>query len=79
MATPPGDFREGAREQREAAEERGAPETGAGALPADADAPEFSRGEPLDDPQPSAPRKDELESAEDQEDKRDTESPDAQI
>jgi hypothetical protein len=40
------------------------PEDREGALPADADSPEFSHGEPLDDPQPSARRRAELDTEE---------------
>lgn len=59
-----GDFRKGARDVREEALEREVPESREGAQPADADSPEFSRGQPLDDPQPSAPRREDLESEE---------------
>ncbi|HWD65002.1 MAG TPA: hypothetical protein VG405_07485 [Solirubrobacteraceae bacterium] len=44
--------------------ERDVPEQREGAEPADADSPEFSRGQPLDDPQPSARRREELEDEE---------------
>lgn len=60
-----GDFRREPREVRESAGERDVPEPREGAEPADADSPEFSRGQPLDDPQPSAPRRQELEDEED--------------
>jgi hypothetical protein len=58
----PADFRRGARDVREGGESRDAPERRDGALPADQESPEFSRGEPLDDPQPSARRREDLES-----------------
>lgn len=60
----PGDFRSDAREVREEAMERAVPEQREGAEPADADSPEFSRGQPLDDPQPSARRREDLEGEE---------------
>jgi hypothetical protein len=56
------DFRHDPRKAREAAGERGVPEERAGAEPADADSPEFSHGEPLDEPQPSTRRRHELDS-----------------
>lgn len=58
----PGDFRKDPRDVREQALERDVPEQREGAEPADADSPEFSRGQPLDDPQPSAPERDDLEN-----------------
>jgi len=66
----PADFRRAPRAAREAAAGRGVPEEREGARPADADSPEFSRGEPLDDPQPSARRRPEL----DREDSRSTDA-----
>jgi hypothetical protein len=72
---PVADFRIGARDVREAANERGVPETREGAGPADADSPEFSRGEPNDDPQPSARRRPELESQESRTDDADARKP----
>lgn len=61
----PGDFRIAARVVRPQGDERGVPESRSGAQPADAHAPEFSRGIPLDDPQPSARWRPELSSEED--------------
>lgn len=61
-----GDFRRDPREAREEASERDVPEQREGAEPADADSPEFSRGQPLDDPQPSAREREDLESEEDE-------------
>lgn len=60
------DFRQDPRDVREEAMKRDVPEDSEGAEPADADSPEFSRGAPLDDPQPSAPEREELESEEDE-------------
>lgn len=68
------DFRRGARDGREAASERGVPESRPGGEPADADSPEFSRGQPLDDPQPSSPERPELETKEDESDAADVRS-----
>jgi hypothetical protein len=63
----PGDFRRDPRAGREAAgAERETPEERPGAEPADADSPEFSRGQPLDDPQPSARERPELLTEEDE-------------
>jgi hypothetical protein len=59
------DFRDDPRAEREQANERGVPENRNGAAPADAESPEFSRGQPLGDPQPSARRREELETDED--------------
>lgn len=65
--TEPGDFRRDPRMGREAAgAERDVPEHREGAEPADADSPEFSRGQPLGDPQPSARRRDEFLTEEDE-------------
>jgi hypothetical protein len=61
-----GDFRRDPRDAREQAGERDVPEQREGAEPADADSPEFSRGQPLDDPQPSTREREELESEEDE-------------
>lgn len=72
---PPGDFRAGPRDVREEANERAVPEERPGAQPADADSPEFSRGQPLDDPQPSARERPELESDEARSDKADARKP----
>lgn len=61
-----GDFRKDPRDVREQALERDVPEEREGAGPADADSPEFSRGQPLDDPQPSAREREEPESEEEE-------------
>lgn len=54
-----GEFRARPRAVRKKAEDRNTPEPQTGAGPADQESPEFSRGQPLDDPQPSArPRPD---------------------
>jgi hypothetical protein len=60
----PGDFRRSPRQDRDSAHARAVPEERDGALPADAETPEFSRGERLDDPQPSARRRPELDTQE---------------
>jgi hypothetical protein len=60
-----GDFRRDPRDAREQAAERDVPERREGAEPADDDSPEFSRGQPLDDPQPSAREREELQSGQD--------------
>lgn len=57
-----GDFRKDARDVREQSAERDVPERSEGAEPADADSPEFSRGKALDDPQPSAREREQLET-----------------
>jgi hypothetical protein len=61
-----GDFRRGPRDAREAAADRDVPESRSGAEPADDESPEFSRGQPLDDPQPSSRERPELETEEDE-------------
>jgi hypothetical protein len=60
----PAEFRNDPREVRDQSKERAVPESRGGAEPADADSPEFSRGIPLDDPQPSARYREELEGEE---------------
>jgi hypothetical protein len=54
--------------------ERRGPEEHPGAAPGDDETPEHSRGSVLDDPQPSAPRKPELESDRDRTDDGDVNS-----
>jgi hypothetical protein len=72
--TSAGDFREEPRDVREQALERDVPEQQPGAEPADADSPEFSRGHPLDEPQPSARRREDLEGEEAETDDADVRS-----
>jgi hypothetical protein len=64
----PSDFRSDPRSRREEAERREVPESGSGAAPADSGSPELSHGQPLDQPQPSAPPQPEPERPEDGQD-----------
>lgn len=50
----PAEFRTSSRAEENRALDRDVPEARPGADPADTDSPEFSRGQQLDDPQPSA-------------------------
>lgn len=53
--------------------ERDVPESGSGAAPGDDRTPEHSRGIPLDDPQPSAARREDLETEEEKTGEQDVE------